>query len=143
MKIKIEVDTQPPLKFNTEQKMLFEPYSFMTRCFTLPDLYAGKMHALVFRQWKNRIKGRDWYDFDWYVRHEIPLDFNHLQERVREFNGVELTRESFMEILRERLANGNIDSVKDDVSSYVIDPRDLEIWSNDYFLMLADRMRFV
>ncbi len=143
LKIKIEVDTQPPLKFNTEQKMLFEPYSFMTRCFTLPDLYAGKMHALVFRQWKNRIKGRDWYDFDWYVRHEIPLDFNHLQERVREFNGVELTRESFMEILRERLANGNIDSVKDDVSSYVIDPRDLKIWSNDYFLMLADRIRFV
>lgn len=49
IKIKIEVDTQPPLKFDTEQKLSLLPYSFMTRCFTLPDLFAGKMHALVFR----------------------------------------------------------------------------------------------
>ena len=41
----------------------------MTRCFTLPDLFAGKIHALVYRVWKNRVKGRDWYDFEWYVRH--------------------------------------------------------------------------
>lgn len=59
LKIKIEVDTNPPLKFQTEQKLLLHPFSFMTRCFTLPDLYAGKMHALVFRAWKNLIKGRD------------------------------------------------------------------------------------
>jgi hypothetical protein len=47
---------------STEQKLLMQPFSFTTRCFTLPDLYAGKMHALTFRAWKNRIKGRDWYD---------------------------------------------------------------------------------
>ena len=68
IKIKIEVDTQPPLKFLTEQKLLLLPQSFMTRCFTLPDLFAGKMHALVYRAWKIRVKGRDWYDFEWYVR---------------------------------------------------------------------------
>ena len=68
IKIKIEVDTQPPLNFRTEQKLLLQPHSFMTRCFTLPDLFAGKMHALVYRGWKNRVKGRDWYDFEWYVR---------------------------------------------------------------------------
>lgn len=45
IKIKIEVDTQPPLNFRTEQKLLLRPHSFMTRCFTLPDLFAGKMHA--------------------------------------------------------------------------------------------------
>lgn len=74
IKIKIEVDTCPPLNFKTEQKLLLQPHSFMTRCFTLPDLFAGKMHALVYRAWKNRVKGRDWYDFEWYVRHNIPLD---------------------------------------------------------------------
>ena len=58
IKIKIEVDTCPPLNFKTEQKLLLQPYSFMTRCFTLPDLFAGKMHALVYRAWKNRVKGR-------------------------------------------------------------------------------------
>lgn len=80
IKIKIEVDTNPPLSFATEQKLLMEPRSFMTRCFTLADLFAGKMHALVYRAWKNRVKGRDWYDFEWYVRNRIPLDFKHLQE---------------------------------------------------------------
>lgn len=59
IKIKIEVDTQPPLNFRTEQKLLLQPHSFMTRCFTLPDLFAGKMHALIYRSWKNRVKGRD------------------------------------------------------------------------------------
>lgn len=86
IKIKIEVDTQPPLKFLTEQKLLLLPQSFMTRCFTLPDLFAGKMHALVYRAWKNRVKGRDWYDFEWYVRHNTPLDFPHLRERALQFN---------------------------------------------------------
>lgn len=65
IKIKIEVDTRPPLNFRTEQKLLLQPHSFMTRCFVLPDLFAGKMHALVYRVWKNRVKGRDWYDFEW------------------------------------------------------------------------------
>ena len=41
IKIKIEVDTQPPLNFKTEQKLLLQPHSFMTRCFTLPDLFVG------------------------------------------------------------------------------------------------------
>ena len=90
IKIKIEVDTQPPLNFRTEQKLLLQPHSFMTRCFTLPDLFAGKMHALVYRGWKNRVKGRDWYDFEWYVRHNVPLDFAHLAERVRQFNNEEI-----------------------------------------------------
>ena len=62
LKIKIEVDTHPPLEFDTEERLLLQPFSFMTRCLTLPNLFAGKMHALVFRQWKKRVKGRDWYD---------------------------------------------------------------------------------
>lgn len=66
--------------------VLLRPYSFMTRCFTLPDLFAGKMHALVYRSWNKRVKGRDWYDFEWYVRHQIPLNFQHLQARISEFN---------------------------------------------------------
>lgn len=142
LKIKIEVDTNPPLDFNTEQKLLMMPFSFSTRCFVLSDLYAGKMHALTFRQWKNRIKGRDWYDFEWYVRNRVPLDFNHLQVRAKEFNGLELTRESFLEMLKERLASANIDVVKQDVLPFVIDKRELDIWSNDYFLQLADMIIF-
>ena len=142
IKIKIEVDTQPPLNFRTEQKLLLQPHSFMTRCFTLPDLFAGKMHALVYRGWKNRAKGRDWYDFEWYVRHNVPLDFAHLAERIRQFNNEEIGQEEFMAQLKDRLASTNINQVKSDVLPFVRNPKELDIWSNDYFVQLADMMKF-
>lgn len=142
IKIKIEVDTQPPLNFKTEQKLLLQPHSFMTRCFTLPDLFAGKMHALVYRGWKNRVKGRDWYDFEWYVRHNVPLDFAHLAERVRQFNNAEIGQEEFVAQLKDRLATANINQVKSDVLPFVRNPKELDIWSNDYFVQLADIMKF-
>lgn len=142
LKIKIEVDTNPPLSFNTEQRLLLQPHSFMARCFSLPDLYAGKMHALLFRQWKSRIKGRDWYDFEWYVRHGVPLDFSHLQVRTRELNNMELTRESFIDILRERLSTADMGQVKQDVLPFLRDTSELDIWSHDYFLQLVDMIKF-
>ena len=142
LKIKIEVDINPPLEFATEQKLLMQPFSFTTRCFTLPDLYAGKMHALTFRAWKNRIKGRDWYDFEWYVRNRVALDFEHLRVRTKEFNDIDLTKELFLKLLKERISKADIDIVKADVIPYIIDKRELDIWSNDYFLQLADMIVF-
>ena len=142
IKIKIEVDTNPPLEFATEQKLLMLPFSFTTRCFTLPDLYAGKMHALTFRAWKNRIKGRDWYDFEWYVRNRVALDFEHLRVRTKEFNDIDLTKELFLELLKERISKADINAVKADVIPYIIDKRELDIWSSDYFLQLADMIVF-
>lgn len=142
IKIKIEVDTNPPLQFSTEQKLLMEPRSFMTRCFTLPDLFAGKMHALVYRAWKNRVKGRDWYDFEWYVRNRIPLDFKHLQERIKEFNGCEKTKEEFMDDLKVRLCSSDIKQVKLDVLPFIKNPKELDIWSNDYFLQIMNLIKF-
>ena len=138
IKIKIEVDTNPPLNFTTEQKLLLQPHSFMTRCFTLPDLFAGKMHALVYRAWKNRVKGRDWYDFEWYVRNGVALDFAHLAERCKQFNGEDITPESFKARLIERLSTADIKQVKEDVLPFVRNPKELDIWSNDYFVQLAE-----
>lgn len=143
IKIKIEVDTCPPMKFQTEQKLLLQPQAFMTRCFTLPDLFAGKMHALVYRAWKNRVKGRDWYDFVWYVSNNVSLDFEHLAERARQFNGEELDKASFLMKLKERLATADISQVKSDVLPFIRNPRELDLWSNDFFLQVADLMKFV
>ncbi len=142
VKIKIEVDVNPPLNFETEQKLLLHPFSFMTRCFTLSDLYAGKMLALCFRNWKNRVKGRDWYDFEWYVRSGVKLNFNHLQERIREFNGIEMTKDEFILRLKERLSKTDINLVKRDVEPFLKESKELEIYSNDYFVQLADMVRF-
>lgn len=142
IRIKIEVDTQPPLKFSTEQKLLLLPESFMVRCFTPSCLFAGKMHALVYRSWQNRVKGRDWYDFEWYIRHGIPLNFTHLQERTMQFNGENVDKDAFLNMVKERLASADINQVKADVFPFVRNPKELDIWSNDYFLQLAQMLRF-
>ena len=141
IKVKLEVDTVPPLKFATEQKILLQPKSFLTRCVALPDLYAGKMHALVFRAWKSRIKGRDWYDFEWHVRNGIPLDWNHLHERILQFNGQEMTLDEFRSALRGRLGSADISRVKEDVIPFLNNPDELDIWSNEYFMQLAEMMK--
>ena len=143
VKVKIEIDVKPPLEFQTEFKNIYHPRSFLVRCMTLPCLYAGKMHALAFRNWKTRVKGRDWYDFEWYVNKEVPLDYNHLRTRIKEFNGLDLSQENFLRLLKERLATTDIKSVKADASRFVENQAELDIWSNDYFLQLADIIKFV
>ncbi len=145
VKIKLEVDIHPPPGFSTEQKLLLLPFSFMTRCYSLPDLYAGKMHALLFRTWKNRVKGRDWYDFEWYVRNGVKLHFAHFLQRAYQFGSLkksELTKESFIRLLKEKIAVTNIDSVKADVRPFIKDAKVMDIWSVDYFSQLADMIEF-
>lgn len=145
IKIKIEVDINPPLGFSTESKLLLLPYSFMTRCYTLPDLYAGKMHALLFRNWKNRVKGRDWYDFEWYARNNVALDFKHLCERTYQFGSLkegELTQDNFKSLLKEKISHTNIEMVKADVKPFIKNPQEMDIWSADYFMQLVDMIRF-
>lgn len=142
IKVKIEIDINPPLEFLTEQKLLLQPFSFMTRCFILPDMFAGKMHALLFRNWKSRVKGRDWYDFEWYVRHQVPLDFNHFQVRTRQFNSINMSREDFNRELKTRLASTDIESVIRDVAPFIKEEKELDIWTNEYFLKLADMIKY-
>ena len=77
------------------------------------------------------------------MRKNIPLDFNHLQERIRDFNGEDIDKESFLLQLRDKLATADINLVKADVIDFIADAHALDIWSNDYFLQLADRIRFV
>ena len=146
IKIKIEVDTQPPGGFSTEHKLLLLPVSFMVRCYALSDLFAGKMHAMLFRNWKTRVKGRDWYDFEWYVRNNIALNFNHLQKRVAQINHLNeqnFTLEVFLKLLKERIEKTKIEAVKNDVHPFIKNPAEMDIWSTAYFLQLVDMINFV
>ena len=101
------------------------------------------MHALVYRAWQRRVKGRDWFDFEWYVRNRIPLDFGHLQARIKEFSGEDVSLEAFLNLLRERLSTTDINNVKQDVLPYIdsASQEELAIWSNEYFLQLVDLMK--
>lgn len=145
MKIKFEVDTDPPLGFATEEKLLIQPYSFYVKCFSLPDLFAGKMHALLFRKWKNRVKGRDWFDFEWYVRRGCQLNLVHFCERARQSGDLEsatLQKEEFVALLQERIRTLDVGSARQDVVRFVKDSAALNIWSHDYFLQLGSMIKF-
>lgn len=141
IKIKIEVDVNPPAGFNTEHKLLLLPFSFMVRCYTLPDLYAGKIHALLIRGWKNRVKGRDWYDFEWHIRNNTPLNIEHFHQRALQSEMI--FREDFSpavlrNMLKEKIQKTNIEMVKNDVRPFIKNTSELDIWSTDYFLQLVD-----
>lgn len=145
VKIKFEVDTHPPLGFGVEEKLLIEPFSFYVKSFALPDLYAGKMHAVLFRQWQNRVKGRDWFDFEWYVRRGAELNLSHLAVRARQSGDLgdePLTPALFRDWLTQRIERLDIESAKNDVRRFITDARVLDIWSRDYFIQLANRVRF-
>lgn len=145
MKIKFEVDTDPPLGFATEEKLLIQPYSFYVKCFSLPDLFAGKMHALLYRKWKNRVKGRDWFDFEWYVRRGCQLNLAHFCERARQSGDLEsatLQQAEFIAMLQGRIRTLDVDSARQDVVRFVKDSAALNIWSHDYFLQLGSMVKF-
>ncbi|RWS45373.1 hypothetical protein CKA55_13165, partial [Arcobacter suis] len=82
VKIKLEVDTNPPLDFETQNVIRLTPRPFSINAFTLPSLYAGKMHAILCRAWSSRPKGRDWYDLIWYIANDVELDSKHLKSRL-------------------------------------------------------------
>jgi hypothetical protein len=109
---------------------------------TLPNLYAGKLHALLFRNWKTRIKGRDWYDFEWYVKRGVKVNLEHLKERVIESGNFESSDEFSEDILKDllhkKIDSLDIDKAKQEVQVFIKDRGILEFWSKDYFKLLSD-----
>ena len=144
IKIKVEVDTNPPLNFETESLLLKKPFSFYVNCLTLPNLFAGKMHALLFRKWKNRVKGRDWYDLEWYIKKGVEINLKHLNQRAIESGDIkdEITsKNQLIEMLLNKIESVNIKMVKEDVIRFISNQDELEIWSAEYFKKLVKQIK--
>ncbi|MBW8244122.1 nucleotidyl transferase AbiEii/AbiGii toxin family protein [Muricauda oceani] len=145
LKIKIEVDRRPPLNFNTEEKLLLRPFSFYVKCFAGPSLFAGKVHALLFRQWKNRVKGRDWYDLEWYIKKGISLDLSHFLARAKDTNdwqADDISPDQIIEILQKKIDSVSFKNIKEDVIRFIKNDDVLSIWSPEYFHDLVGKIKF-
>ena len=145
VKIKLEVDTEPPLGFETEEKLLIKPFSFYVKCFTLSDLYAGKMHALLFRKWGQRVKGRDWYDMEWYIKKGVRLNLAHFLRRAQDsgdWNDSTISKEQFMKLLEDRIESTSISRIREDIARFIRDDKVLDIWSVNYFKDLVKKIKF-
>jgi len=147
LKIKLEVDTDPPPGFSTEVRYLLRPVSFAVRAFTLPDLFAGKMHAVLCREWKSRFKGRDWYDLVWFAAHHPELHLFHLEQRMRQTRHWEgpapLTEAELRKLIALRIDRVDIGEIRREAEPYVKDPGALAIWSKEFFLDVASRILIV
>ena len=146
IKIKIEVDKNPPMGFQTDENLLLKPFSFYVKCFSLPDLFAGKMHALLFRKWQNNVKGRDWYDFEWYVTNKIPINLSHFIVRAKESGDLlagKFDESDLKQLLLEKINTVNMDRVKSDVIRFIPNSGRLAIWSPAYFKDLVKYLLFL
>ena len=147
LKIKIEVDTDPPPGFETETRFLLHPIPFSVRTYVLPDLFAGKMHSLLYRRWKTRVKGRDWYDLVWYTANHPRLHLLHLEERMRQSGDLEkgesLTRDRFHKLLDKAIAGLDVAQAKKGVEPFITNADTLSVWSREFFRDIVKRIQLV
>lgn len=147
LKIKIEVDTDPPSGFSTENKFVLQPIPFSIRTFILPDLFAGKMHAVLCRKWKTRVKGRDWYDLVWYAANHPQLHISHLEQRMIQSGHLrkdeQMNREKFVALTTEAVDKLDVNQARREVETFVKNPEALEVWSKEFFRDVVSRIVLV
>ena len=141
IKIKLEVDTKPPAGATYETKYTLKPIPAAVKLYDKPSLFAGKIHALLCRNWQNRVKGRDFYDYIWYVSNDIPLNVEHLKKRLEQsgkWDGAHIMLLSDVkQMLVERFDSVDYDNAKKDVIGFIRNPAELDVWSKDFFVALT------
>lgn len=145
IKIKIEVDRDPPLHFQTAQHLMTRPFTYMLSAMDISSLFAGKMHATLFRQWKRNVKGRDWYDLVWYISNGSAIDLNHFKARSTASGNwpkdENLTKSDLIQLFENRVAHLDIEMAKRDIMRFIPDPERVDIWSKDFFLLLFKKIK--
>jgi len=145
--IKFEVDTTPPPGAEFEVNYNLNPIPYSVKLFSLPCLFAGKLHAVICRGWgNNRVKGRDLYDFIWFLSKSISVHLGYLENRMKQTRHIKkevcLTKNLLLELLQKRFQNIDFDQAKSDILPYVRDPFSLDVWSKDFFCGLLSKIKF-
>lgn len=144
IKIKFEVDTNPPPYANYENKYGLMPSPYNVRLYDLPSLFAGKIHAVLCRAWKNRVKGRDLYDYVFYIARNAGVNLPHLKARLVDSGAIgedfELTRDSLIGLLDDRFATIDFNSAKEDVLPYIKNKSSLDFWGRDFFTQITQNL---
>ncbi len=140
--VKLEVDTQPPAGATFEMKYQLRPMPYAVRLYSLPALFAGKVHAVLCRSWKTRVKGRDFYDYVWFLSKLVPLNLEHLAERMKQTGHLpatdQLTEQELKSRLRKRFAEVDFEQAKKDVLPFIKNPEAVHLWSAEFFSAITD-----
>ncbi len=144
LKIRLEVDTDPPGDFETETRYVLQPVPFPVRTYRLPDLFAGKLHAILCRKWRTRVKGRDWYDLVWHIANYPQVRLTHLESRMRQSgdytDGEVLAPEILQAMLRRAVDDLDVEKARREVAPFIRDQRALDLWSQEFFAEVITRI---
>jgi predicted nucleotidyltransferase component of viral defense system len=144
LKIKLEIDVNPPADSSYELKYLDFPLAYSVQSQDLPSLFAGKSHALLCRDYT---KGRDWYDFSWYVTKKASINFFLLNNAIQQSGPwagkkIFVTSKWFLQKLREKIKSMDWDAAKKDVEKF-LRPQELpllQVWSKEFFLSRVEKL---
>lgn len=148
IQIKLEIDTDPPpFYLPLESKLVRNPIPFYVPTYAIVDLFAGKMHAALCRNWKTRIKGRDWYDVIWYIQNNIPVNLAHLRERMKQTKHLKpdesLEKSDLLQRLHAKIDEIDWELAKSDVAMFIPDKQRLALWSPTFFHDLIEHLQIV
>jgi len=145
VKIKFEIDVNPPQYATFEYKYRLNPAPYEVNLYDMPSLFAGKIHAVLCRAWQNRIKGRDLYDYVFYLSKGGEVNLRHLRERLIQSGyiteNVDCTEEELKEMLRYRFDSIDFVQARKDVEPFIHDINSLNIWSADFFKQITEGIR--
>ena len=145
IKIKFEVDTNPPASASFERRYRLLPVPYEVMLYDMPSLFAGKVHAVICRAWKSRIKGRDLYDYVFFLSKGAHLNTDHLKARLVQ-SGIWDSEDSFSiadakRLLCDRFEAIDYSQAKADVIPFLKDSASLEIWSADFFRQITEGLQ--
>lgn len=145
LKVKFEIDTDPPEGASFERKYRLLPSPYEINLYDGPSLFAGKIHAVICRGWKDRIKGRDLYDYVFYLSHNMRVNILHLKSRLIESEYIsaedEFGVDEVRSMLDKRFDNIDFSQAKKDVMPFIKDPKSLDIWSSDFFKQITSDLK--
>ena len=147
IKIKFEVDINPPKFATFEHKYRLLPAPYEVNLYDSSSLFAGKIHAVICRAWKNRVKGRDLYDYVFYMARRTPVNLKHLRERLLQTEYItedtEYNLEVVKQMLKERFENIDYEQAKQDVEPFIRDTNSLIVWGAEFFKQITEELQGV
>ncbi len=105
------------------------------------------MHAALCRNWKKRVKGRDWYDLMWYIQNNIPVNLTYLRERMKQTKHLhpeeKFGKTELLEKIHSKIDDIDWELAKSDIAMFIPDKQRLSIWSTAFFHDLIDHLQVV
>ena len=143
--IKFEVDINPPMGATFETKFSLLPSPYQVRLYDMPSLFAGKIHACLCRNWKSRVKGRDFYDYVFFLAMSAKVNLVNLKAKLVQSKFIaedyDLTIENLKTLLNERFSNMDFAQAKEDVLPFVKDKSKLDLWSKEFFIEITKQLQ--